>query len=158
MNRLIFRSLLALSVAPLSAFARQDDAKTAQPQSAVASKTATFATVAATDAAVKKATDATKLDALKKLLDTDGAIVGTVSAIYAPQGSKLAILNFAEDHWKAATVVVRERDFAKFPVLRTLVGKKVLVTGRISEFKNKPQIEMTSLAQIKVVKEEAVKE
>ncbi len=158
MNRLFARSLVALSVAatlaPLSSFARQGDTKSAQPQSAIASKTATFATVAATDASVKKATDATKLEALKKLLDTDGAIVGTVSAIYVPDSGKMAILNFAEDHWKAATVIVRERDFAKFPVLRILVGKKVLVTGRVTEFKNKPQMDMTALSQIKIVKED----
>lgn len=144
-------SLVALSV-PFAAFAQGAGKKADGPaQSAVAAK-AEFATVPAADPSVKKATPASDLAAAKKLVGKTATLTGTVDKAFAPRGNGLVILNFAKDYKTAASAVVRAESFAKFPDLKKLEGKKVLVTGKVEDYKGQPEVVLTAPSQLKVVK------
>ena len=129
-----------LLLAPSVGYARQESAKP-------------FASIAATDPAVKKSVSAKKLDILRKRIGTDATVIGRVTQIYVPKGDALQVVNFAEPHYFAITAVLRKRDADKFPALKSLVGKKIIVTGRLVDYKDKAQIELTDPTQIKIVTE-----
>lgn len=123
-----------------------------QSQQEVASKTAKFATVEKTDALYKSALDAHDLDGALKLVDKGGAFRGTVTKAFAQRDGSLVILDFDPNFRTALTAVVRSADYAKFPVLRDLEGKEIVVTGKFTDFHGKAQIVLTDPAQIKLVK------
>lgn len=152
----------SVCLTPVLAYARQDATEYAPrtprkprpaAQAAAASRTVTFAAVAGSDPAVKTATDATALEAIRKLMDTDGVIIGTVTDVFLPRSNNLVLLNFADDHRKAISIAVKSRNFGKFPDIRKLSGKRVLVTGRITEYRNNPQIEISKPEQLRIVQE-----
>lgn len=94
----------------------------------------------------------------------EGTVVGTFC------DDKRCFLNFHEDFRKHLSAVIDATDFAKFSKLagkevktdldKMFTGKKVHVTGAITEYKSKkdaanvpgrPQILLTDLAHIKVI-------
>jgi hypothetical protein len=121
-------------------------------QEELAAKSARFATVSAADKSVTEALKATDLENAKKLTGKAGTFTGTVTKVFAPKSNSLVILNFASDYRTAVTAVVRYRSFSTFPALSSLEGKKVLVSGTIFNYQNRPEIELKSLSQIKIVK------
>jgi hypothetical protein len=131
---------------------RQDDKPALKSQAEVAAKNKTFGTIAATDAKVKGALAAKDLAKAKKLTGKPGAFIGTVVKVFTPKSNKIVILNFAENYKEALTAVVKGSDFAKFPNLETLKGKKVLISGKFVEYKESVEIELTSPDQVKVIK------
>jgi hypothetical protein len=120
-------------------------------QSTVAAKSA-FSTVSATSGAVKKALKATDLTGATKLVGKKGAFTGTVSQVYSPSNHGIAILDFAQDYKSAMTAIVKPENYSKVPDLNGLVGKHVLVEGKFISYNGKPEIEITSAGQVKVVK------
>jgi DNA/RNA endonuclease YhcR with UshA esterase domain len=150
-----FSALLAVAllttVSVVHAQKANDTKPERKPQSAVAAKGKSFATVAATDAAVKNAGKADDLDAAKKQIGKTAAFTGTVDRVFAPKGNSVVLLNFAKDYKKAVVGAVAAKDFAAFPDLKTLKGKKVLVSGKVVEYKGQPQLELTDAAQIKII-------
>ncbi len=120
-------------------------------QSDVASKTATFGKISMTEDAYKSALDAHALDLALKQVDKEGAFKGTVTAIYEPRSGGLAIMNFDKNYRTALTALLKGADFAKFPDLKTLVGKDVLVMGKFISFQGRAEIVLTNAAQIKLV-------
>jgi DNA/RNA endonuclease YhcR with UshA esterase domain len=128
-------------------------AQESQPsQQEVASKTAKFGTVEKTDALYKSALDAHDLDGALKLVDKDGAFRGTVSKAFAQRDGSLVIIDFDPNFRTALTAVLRSADYAKFPAVRDLEGKEIVVTGKFTDFHGKAQIVLTDPAQIKLVK------
>ncbi len=123
----------------------------ASSQSDVASKTAQFGKVAKTDDAYKQALDAHELAAGLKLVDKEGSLKGKVSKIFEPRGGALAILNFDENYRSALTAIVRSENFSKFPDLKALVGKTVLLKGKFIEYHGAAEMVLTSPDQVKVV-------
>jgi hypothetical protein len=123
-----------------------------QSQQEVASKTAKFGALEKTDALYKGALDAHDLEGALKLVDKDGAFRGTVSKAFAQRDGSLVILDFDPNFRNALTAVVRSADYAKFPALRDLEGKEIVVTGKFTDFHGKAQIVLTDPAQIKLVK------
>ncbi len=92
------------------------------------------------------------LGGVRKLSGREGALQGTVAKVYVSDGNGIVILNFAKDFREAATAVVKPANYSKFPDLLTLNNKKILVTGRVREFRGRPEIELTDAAQVKVVR------
>lgn len=162
--RTFFVSAAVISAALLpfaAAHAQKDTKPDAKPdvtavkaakvtQARVAAKDKKFAVIEATDASVKAAKDAKSLTEAKKLVDKTGAFAGTVAKVFEPSG--LVLINFDRDYKTALTAVVRAKDFAKFPDLKTLEGKKVLVSGKVVEFKGQPEVELVALDDIKIIK------
>jgi len=120
-------------------------------QAEVASKTEKFGKVAKADETYKKALDAHALEDATKLADTDGAIKGTVAKVFEPASGAMLILNFDADYRTAMTALLRKDNFEKFPAMTNLLGKDILVTGKLVKFQTRMEIVLTNVAQIKLV-------
>jgi hypothetical protein len=137
---------------PASAPDSAQPAKAArQSQSESASKDAKFGTITKTDAPYTNALDAHALGEALKQTDKPGAFKGTVSGVYEPRGNAMAILNFDANYRSAMTALLRNENFSKFPELKTLVGKEVVVSGKLVQFQGRTEIVLTSPDQIKIV-------
>jgi hypothetical protein len=119
-------------------------------QASVAGKTP-FSTIKASDAKVKTAKPATDLKTAKALVGKSGAFVGTVVKVFAPKSNSVVLLNFANDYKAALVGAVDDKDFAKLPDLQKLTGKKVLLTGKVVDYKGQPQIQIDSPDDVRVV-------
>ncbi len=93
-------------------------------------------------------------------------VEGTIAATMCTE--KMCFLNFDKDYKKFLSAVIMAPDFAKFSKMtgkelqaemeKMYVGKKVQITGAITEYKGKeptqpgrPQIALTNAADIKVL-------
>lgn len=151
--------LAALCALSFSLVHAQDDTKpapreAAKPQASVASKTAKFGTVKMGDGSVTKALKASDLAGAKKLIGKEAAFEGTVAAVYTPKGNGLLILNFDKNFRNALTAVLRSKNYADFPDMQTLKGKRVLVTGKFEDYKGSAELVLTKPDQIKLITEE----
>jgi DNA/RNA endonuclease YhcR with UshA esterase domain len=145
-------AVLTLFVASAPAQKPSEKKEPGKPQSAVAAKDKSFATVSAEDAVVKAALKADDLAGAKKQIDKTSTFTGTVAKVFLPDSNSVVLINFAKNYKEALTVVVYARNFAKFPNLNTLRGKKVVVTGKVSDYKGQPQVELTDVSALKIVK------
>lgn len=122
-------------------------------QATVASKTAHFGSVAAKSAAVKHALEATNTAGGLKLIGKAGSFTGTVNDVYSPKGHSSVYINFSKPWDKTISGQVLAADYAKLPVLSTLKGKRVLITGTFNAYHNThPQIVVKSASQISIVR------
>jgi len=121
-------------------------------QHVVASKTVMFATVDKDNPIYKNALDAHELAAALKLIGKDGAFKGTVSKLYEERDGDLAILDFDPNYRTALTAVLRNASFPKFPDVKALEGKEIVVSGKFVDYRGNAQIELTDPGQIKLVK------
>lgn len=126
--------------------------KDAKPQSEAADKGGVVGTIAAADSRVKAALSATNLDAIKKVVGKSGSFVGTVADIYVGKDNKITKLNFDPDFHKAISATFFASSYAKFPDLKTLKGKKLLVSGKIEEYHGSYEVVVNGTDQVKVVK------
>lgn len=129
--------------------ARRQPSFPAQPAVALKAK---FATVPAGSSAVKAAIPANDLAGAGKLIGKRGSLQGTVAQLYSPRDHDIAILDFAKDYKSAVTAIVKPANYSKLPSLQSLVGKHVLVTGTFTAYQGRPQIEVTSPSQVKIVR------
>src|SRR3989441_12501972 len=134
----------------LNAFQDRDPMKPLQH--VVASKTAKFGTVDKDDAAYKNALDAHDLAGALKLVGKEGSFRGTVSRFFEERDGDLIVFDFDPNYRTALTAVLKNPDFPKFPDVKTLDGKEIVVSGKFVDYHGKAQIELTEPAQIKVVK------
>ncbi len=126
-------------------------APVAPSQRELASTNAVFAAVEPTAAALKTALDAHDLAGGLKQVDRAGGFKGKVSAVFEPRGGAMAILNFDPEYRTAMTAVVKKDDFGKFPDLKKLIGKEVLVTGKFINYQGRAELILTNLAQVEVI-------
>ena len=138
--------------ANLSANVFQDRDPMKPLQHVVASKTAKFGTADKDDAAYKNALDAHDLAGALKLVGKDGAFKGTVSKLYEERDGDMVVFDFDPNYRTALTAVLKNPDFPKFPDVKTLEGKEIVVSGKFVDYHDKAQIELTDPKQIKIVK------
>ena len=158
---LIFMAILASALgvyslvtvrANRSANAVQDRDPMKPLEHVVASKTAKFGTVDEDDVAYKKALDAHDLAGTLKLVGKEGSFRGTVSKFFEERDGDLIVSDFDPNYRTAITAVLKNPDFPKFPDVKTLEGKEIIVSGTFVDYHGKAQIELTDPKQIKVVK------
>jgi hypothetical protein len=123
-----------------------------QLQRDVASGAGKFKSVSKTDPAWQKAMDAHELSAAAKLIGQAASFKGTVSRVYESRDGDIVILDFDANYRTALTAVLKKPDFGKFPDLRDLSGKEIIVSGSFVDYQGKAEIVLTSLDQIKLVK------
>lgn len=140
----------AAPTAPDAKPAKATEQKTYPAQTAVAAK-AKFAVVAASDKSVTGALDAKALPQALQLVGHPGAFQGTVTNVHVGHGNGIVILNFAADYHEALTAVVKPADYAKFPALAQLQGKRVLIHGTFSAYHGVPEVDLTAPGQIKII-------
>jgi bisphosphoglycerate-independent phosphoglycerate mutase (AlkP superfamily) len=156
MRRLLSPLLLsALLLAAVPAALSQE--KPSEPekrpaQSEVAAKDVTFATIERSDKAYQSALEAKDLEGAKKRIGQDGAFKGKVDRVFLADTNTVVILNFARDYKSALVAVLRSANFRRFPDLRTLQGKELLVFGKFEDYQGAPQIVLMKPEQIKLVK------
>jgi len=139
-------AIIAIAIFAVSAAAAQDS------QSSAASKSAKFQNVAKTDALYTSALDAHDKAGAEKLIGKTGAFKGTVTKAFTPRSGGIVILNFDDDYKSAMTAVLKKSDFSKFPDVSDLVGKEVVISGKFMDFKGSPEIELSDLKQVALVK------
>jgi|SRR5215813_2566243 len=120
-------------------------------QNVVASKTARFGAINKDDAAYKSALDAHDLGGAMKLVGTEGAFKGTVDKLFEERDGDLIVFDFDPNYRTALTAVLKNPDFPKFPVVRDLKGKEIVVSGKFVDYHGKAQIELNDPKQIKIV-------
>jgi hypothetical protein len=126
-------------------------APAAKTQSDVASKTAAFGKIGKDTAPVKTALEAHDLAGGLKLVEKTNSFRGMVSKLFEPRNGTIAILNFDADYKTAMTAVVHVEDFSKFPELKALVGKQILVTGKFIDYHGAPEVVLTTPEGVKLV-------
>lgn len=120
-------------------------------QAQVALKSA-FPVVKATDPSVRSALPATNLAKARTKLNKPAMFSGVVTQVYAPKNGKRVLVDFAPDYKKAVIGLVDARSFKLFPDLRTLKGKRVLLSGRVIAYKEQVQVDLSSPSAIRIVK------
>jgi len=120
-------------------------------QNVVASKTVKFGSVDKNDPAYKSALDAHDLAPAMKLVGSEGSFHGTVDKLYEEPDGDIVVFDFDPNYRTALTALLRNKDFPKFPVVRELKGKEILVSGKFVDYHGKAQIELTDPKQIKLV-------
>ncbi len=121
-------------------------------QHVVASKTAKFGTVDKDDAAYKNALDVHDLAGAQRLIGKEGSFRGTVSKFFEERDGDLIIFDFDPNYRTALTAVLRNANFPKFPDVKALDHKEIVVSGRFVDYHGKAQIELIDPKQIRTVK------
>lgn len=115
------------------------------------SKTALYPHIAATDPAVARALSAENLDGGEKLLDKEVTFLGHIVTIYTPASNSVHILNLAQKYKQALSVAIPEKVYAKFPDPQVLVGKQILVHGKLVLYNKHLEVMIDTLDQIHLV-------
>lgn len=112
------------------------------------------------------AADVVSFQEASKFYNQTKTVEGTIAASFCDD--KRCFLNFDKDYKKYLSAVIESANFSKFSKVtgkelqaemeKTYVGKKVQITGAITEYKSKdasqpgrPQIALTAAADIKVL-------
>jgi len=135
-----------------SASAVQDRDPMKPLQHVVASKTAKFGTVDKDDVAYKNALDAHDLAGTLKMVGKEGSFKGTVRKLFEERDGDLIVFDFDPNYRTAITAVLKNPDFPKFPDVKMLEGKEIVVSGKFVDYHGKAQIELNDPKQIKLVK------
>jgi DNA/RNA endonuclease YhcR with UshA esterase domain len=98
------------------------------------------------------ADDIKKIEARK---DEEVSVKGKVFEVFIPSSGSIAILNFGKDSKKCFKAVVFKSDFEKFDggakgIKKKYTGKTVTVEGKVSIYKDAPQIAVKTPSQLKV--------
>ena len=90
----------------------------------------------------------------KDHIGTNAVVTGTVVEVY--HGSRTVNLNFEKPFPKQPfSAVIFSEKTNLFPEVDKLQGKSVELTGKITEYRDRPQIILTSTNQLKVLEKEA---
>ena len=114
-----------------------------------------YASVGMEHPEVRAAIDAADLPGARRRIGKESSFSGTVSAFYAPEDGSVRLLNFHSDYRQAIVAAVKPADYSKLgglPGLEHLVGQRVLVRGRFFLFKGRPEVELASPGQLKLVR------
>ena len=98
------------------------------------------------------AEDVKKIAAKK---DEEISVKGKVVEVFIPNSGTIAILNFGKDNKTCFKAVVFKSDFEKFDggaqgIKKKYSGKTVTVEGKVTIYKDAPQIAVKTPSQIKV--------
>jgi len=100
----------------------------------------------------KNALDAHDLAGTLKLVGQEGSFRGTVSKFFEERDGDLIVFDFDPNFRTAITAVLKNSDFPKFPDVKMLEGKEIVVSGKFVDFHGKAQIQLTDPKQIRIVK------
>jgi DNA/RNA endonuclease YhcR with UshA esterase domain len=88
----------------------------------------------------------------KAHIDAQAVVKGTIAEVNV--GERIVRLNFEEPYPKNPfTAVIFPANTNKFPEVEKLKGKTVEISGKIAQYRERPQIVLTSTNQVKVVED-----
>lgn len=137
---------------PVAAQDKAAPKRKSYPAQASVARGAALSAMPASSPAVTKALDARSLAAARKLAGKVAAFKGVVAKVFSPKGNSVTLLNFAPNYREAIVGVVRPASYAKFPNLQTLKGQRVWLSGKVVLYRGRPEVELLSPSQIKVVR------
>ena len=89
----------------------------------------------------------------KKHVGEDAVVTGTIAEVN--KSASLVRLNFDKPYPdNVFTGVIFSRNTNDFPEVEKLKGKTVELSGKIAEYRNRPQIVINSTNQVKVIEKE----
>jgi hypothetical protein len=100
----------------------------------------------------QKALESHDLGTAAKLIGHAGSFKGTVSKVYESRDGDIVILDFDSNYLTALTAVLKKPDTSKFPDIRTLEGRDIVVSGMFVAYQGKAEIALTTPDQIKLVR------
>src|SRR5882762_376913 len=90
----------------------------------------------------------------KDHIGTNAIVTGTIVEVY--KGARTVNLNLDKPFPKQPfSAVIFSEKTNLFPEVGNLKGKSVEITGKITEYRDRPQIVLTSTNQLKVIEKEA---
>jgi DNA/RNA endonuclease YhcR with UshA esterase domain len=90
----------------------------------------------------------------RTMIGTNAVIVGKVAEVYKTE--KVTRLNFEEKYPKQTfTAVVFARNYNVFTNLDALTGKTVEISGKVQEYRGKPEVILNSRGQMRVLATES---
>ena len=101
--------------------------------------------------------DVSNLDAIKAAEGKEISVKGKIYGTYKPQSGSVLLFNFEQQRnfngmVKKANIEAVDAGFVG-DVATAMKGKTVVITGMVSMYKDKPQIEIVKPEQIKIVDE-----
>ena len=121
-------------------------------QESVASKSAKFSTVKEADGSVKDALASKEIAKGLKLVGKKGSFTGVVDHVFSPKHNKSVYINFSDPFKNTISGHVYAEDYKKFPNLKDLKGKRVVISGTFSAYQEThPEIKIKDLSQLKIV-------
>lgn len=123
-----------------------------RPQAEVASKNVKFEVIAPIFRGYREAKAATDLEAARKAVGQPASFKGTVIEVFAPSENTMVVLHFAKEPKTALRAVVRQENFFRFPKLEDLKGKTVMVTAKVTDSAEGPEMVLIRPGQLKVLK------
>ena len=95
-----------------------------------------------------------------QLIASDGkdvTVLGKVHSVYIPKAGNPVILNMGEDFKSCSKAVIYDRSFSKWKLSAKEIealytGQTLIVEGQVSLYKDLPQVEINSPAQLRIVK------
>ena len=93
-------------------------------------------TITRSSTILSKAIHASNLADLKNKLGSQCSFEGVLLQVFSTPKGGITLLNFAPTPTDAAEAVVSRPDYNKFPKLSNLIGKRLLVSGKLEEFEN----------------------
>ncbi|BCM88539.1 hypothetical protein IAD21_00372 [Abditibacteriota bacterium] len=151
-SRFVALAMVAAVALPGLAEPAAKPAKPKGPTQAQLARKGAFPSVSASDASVKSALPATDLVKAKAKLNKTATFVGTVTDVFAPKNGKRVLLDFAPDYKKAVIGLVDAKSFKTFSDLKQLKKKRVLLSGKVIDYKGQIQVELTTASAIRLVK------
>ena len=140
-------SMLAIAVlASLSALGAPQKMK---PGPVKAKPSASFSTVSAGSPAVKSALKPSDSAKAMAMVGKMGGVTGTVTKVYTSRAA--TFIDFDKEFKSDIAIYLSGANASKFGDLQSIVGKRVLITGRFATFKEKPEIVLSDPKQIKFV-------
>ncbi len=154
---LLCLTLLCGDITPALDDKFESENKTTGQSGAATEKVVVPATISAADAEKLMAVPA---EDTAQLIASDGqdvTVLGKVHSVYIPKGGNPVILNLGEDFKSCTKAVIYDRNFRKWKLSAKEIealytGQTLIVEGEVSLYKELPQVEINSPAQLRVVK------
>ena len=154
---LLFLTLLCGDITPELDDKFESENKTSGLSPAPAAAVVVPATISTADAEKLMAIPA---EDTAKLIASDGqevTVLGQVHSVYIPKSGNPVILNLGDDFKSCTKAVIYDRSFRKWKLSAKEIealytGQKLIVEGQVSLYKELPQVEINSPAQLRLVK------
>jgi DNA/RNA endonuclease YhcR with UshA esterase domain len=112
---------------------------------------APLAVVSQDNIKVVNALDTGDVESLLAVSGSTATVKGRLHRLFYPKTGQALILNFSDNYKSSAAAKIPYSLFSDVPDMRPYIGKTLLVSGQVENFKGRPQVDVCSASDIKVV-------
>lgn len=121
------------------------------PQQAIASRTVVFGSTTRSAPAYTQAMASHNLALARQSLGKSGRFRGVVTQVYQDPQNQTLVLDFDPQYTRAITAVLTFRGYSRFPNMRSLRGREIVVSGPFLRYQDKIAVMLSQPSQIQVV-------